>query len=338
VIRRRTHPRRAARQHGAYVAGGHPLPAPADVAAVAAQVAADVPPAPALADRARLLEDLASRMRTDWPVDATMLYPAVRTLPPVPPRQVPLTPTLAQAVAAAQAGQPAVRALDWSSRHDPRSKSFDVAGRLRARVPVQDFLWRTGPIFDQGVEGACVGMAVAAAGNVLELEACRDPHDIRRDGDGVLLTVADARRLYARAQTLDDVPGADYSGTSVLAGMLAGREAGLWDEFLWAFGTRDIAQSLLQVGPVVIGIPWLEGMYSPGRGGVLRVQGAEVGGHAMALVGMRLSRAGQPGPFFAAQQSWGDVGDEGIVYLHHKDLARLLAGRGEAAIPVPVTA
>ena len=39
---------------------------------------------------------------------------------------------------------------DWASRHDPRSRDFDVKARLKARVPVQDRVWQIGPVFDQG--------------------------------------------------------------------------------------------------------------------------------------------------------------------------------------------
>ena len=215
---------------------------------------------------------------------------------------------------------------DWVSAHDPRSRRFDVSDRIKARVPIQDRLWPIGPVFDQGTTpplsardaSGCVGMAAAAAGNVL----------------GATLTKADALELYDRAQELDHVTGSAYAGTSVLAGMKAGVERGLWAGYLWAFGTRDIAQALLQVGPVVIGIPWFDGMETPAADGVIRPTGAPAGGHAMALVGIRASKPG--GPWFVAQQSRGTtVGDNGLVLIHHKDLSKLLAGIGEAAIPVP---
>ena len=43
---------------------------------------------------------------------------------------------------------------------------------------------------------------------------------------------------------------------------------------------------------------------------------------------------GQTGPFFVWQNSWGSgYGVGGLGFIHHRDLARLLQGRGEAAIP-----
>jgi hypothetical protein len=259
--------------------------------------------------------------------------------PPVVDAEEPLEPGPVVAPAGdAPAGPPRV-VRDWVSRHDPRSREFDVRSRLRAKVPVQDRVWDTGPVFDQGTTpplslrdaSGCVGMAVAAAANVLCVAAGASPHSVS------LLGQHDARDLYDRAQAkFDHVSGEAYPGTSVLAGMLAGREAGLWAEFLWAFGTRDIAQAILQVGPVVIGIPWDEGLESPDSRGIAVPGGAPMGGHALAVVGIVLNRGAQPGPYFVLQQSRGESeGDRGLIYVHHRHLSGLLAGIGEAAIPVP---
>ena len=283
--------------------------------------------------------------------DDTLLYSAPK---PPPPRREPMieTPSEEQLLPAVDdppatvdlgpiADSPARVVRDWSSRHDERSLAFDVKARLRARVPVQDRLWETGPIFDQGTTpplslhdaSGCVGMAVTAAANVLAKAAGGRPYMATAAG---LLSKDDALGLYDRAQELDHVSGKAYAGTSVLAGMLAGREAGLWSEFLWAFGTRDIAQTILQIGPVVIGIPWDTSLDDPDPAGIIRPGGAPAGGHALAVVGLVTKRGNQPGPFFVLQQSRGETeGDRGLVYLHHKHLSALLAGVGEAAIPVP---
>jgi hypothetical protein len=229
---------------------------------------------------------------------------------------------------------------DWSSRHDQRSRQFDVSDALAGRAPLQDRMWDIGPVFDQGTTpplslhdaSGCVGMATAAAANVIRLAAVSE-YARRQDVDG-LLEQADALALYDRAQQLDQVSGEAYAGTSVLAGMKAGQEAGLWSGYLWAFGTRPLAQALMQVGPAVIGIPWTTGMEDPDPDGVIRPGGQAAGGHSMALVGLLVSKPG--GPWFVAQQSRGpNVGQGGRVLIHHKDLSRLLAGVGEAAVPIP---
>jgi len=251
-----------------------------------------------------------------------------------------LTVDQAEALKAKVAGPKVVR--DWVSRHDPRSRDFDVKARLRARVPVQDRVWDIGPVFDQGTTpplsardaSGCVGMAVAAAANVLALHAPIELGAPLKAAE--FLSKDDALALYDRAQELDHVSGKAYAGTSVLAGMLAGREAGLWPEFLWAFGTRDIAQAVLQVGPVVGGIPWDTSLDDPDVHAIVRPGGKPAGGHALAIVGLVMQRGNLAGPFFVLQQSRGPAeGDAGRVYLHHKHLTGLLAGVGEAAIPVP---
>lgn len=223
------------------------------------------------------------------------------------------------------------RTLDWGSLHDPRSLDYALRDRLVRQVAVQDTHWPHGPILDQGPDGACVGFAVADAANALQLM----PDTGLRLSKLGTLDAEDATDLYRMAQDLDEVSGRDYVGTSVLAGMKAGVAAGLWEGYGWAFGTRDIAQAILQgLGPVVIGVPWLSGM-TAGADGVVRLTGAAGLGHCLIATNLRLSLAGRPGPWFQLQQSWGvDEGVGGMVYLHHRDLALLLAGQGEAAVPL----
>jgi hypothetical protein len=241
---------------------------------------------------------------------------------PGPPAVAPVAPVMGKPPAA-PAFSSERRGLDWRSRHDPRSLAYGVRGRLRGSAPLADRLWPSDwPTLDQGAEGACIGMAVAGWANTMH-----------RGADW--LDSVDAHQLYERAQELDEVPGEDYVGTSVLAGMQAGVEAGLFGGYLWAFGTKDVAQAVLQRGPVVVGVPWLSGMYDTGPGGLVKLEGDEVGGHALIVAGLRMKGPnGEPGPFFVWHNSWGDdYGDGGLGYVHHRDLALLLRGRGEAAIP-----
>lgn len=219
--------------------------------------------------------------------------------------------------------------LDWRPRHDPRSRLFDVADRTDPALPTGlRLLPVTRPRLLQGAEGACAGFASAHAANTHRLEA----NTVGRDG---LLDEDDARALYHRAQQLDRVPGEDYSGTSILAAMLAGREHGLWAEFWWAFGTADIARALDQLRrPVVVGVPWTDGMYRTDPEGRVKIEGPTVGGHALEVVGFDPTCAlfdGRPG--FAWLNSHADYGLDGIGWLEARQLGWLLAGRGEAAVP-----
>jgi hypothetical protein len=227
------------------------------------------------------------------------------------------------------------RVMDWESRHDARSRDYGVAEhRLMGRAPIVDLLLPVGPVLNQGADGACAGFAAADAGNALESVLWQRKGYPLPPAD--LLGDADARAIYQRAKELDDVPGVEYSGTSILAAMKAGKEHGLWGGYLWAFGVRDIAQTLLQLqAPVVIGVPWFADMAETEPGGVVRVGGGWIGGHAVAIVGIQNAGPnGERGPFFVWQNSWGPgYGAGGLGYVHHRDLTWLLAQEGEAAIP-----
>jgi hypothetical protein len=237
-------------------------------------------------------------------------------------------------------GPEPARVSDWTSRHDQRSLEFPVRRMLERPVPLQDVSLDAGPVLDQGTTpplslrdaSACVGMACIAAAHVLKGQYPM-AYDVEPFDE------EDARRLYVRAQDLDHVHGNDYPGTSVLAGMKAGQELGLWGGYLWALGgTRDVVQVLLQLRvAVVVGVPWSAGLEEPDRDGVIRPGGADAGGHALAVVGFRLGRiGGRLGPWFELQQSRGRAeGIGGRVFLHHSDLSRLLGGIGEAAVPLP---
>jgi hypothetical protein len=347
---------------GPFVAGGQ-VPAAELVEEVAAEPLPRLSPA-----QIAKLEALTAQWTRDTRIggpgpDDTLLY-AAPALPPVPPARRPEEPTVVADLPAAETApspmaerrraaqrhlaehaarveevvRPA-RVSDWTSRHDPRSLEYAARSVLSRPVPLQDFLLPVGPVLDQGTTpplsareaSACVGMAAAAAANILTRRAA-----------GVLapapLMEEAARDAYALAQDRDHVSGNAYAGTSVLAGMKAGQELGWWGTYLWALGgTRDIAQVLLQLRcAVVLGIPWTTGMEEPDSAGVIRPEGAPAGGHALAAVGLKRTVAGRPGPYFVLQQSRGvSEGVGGLVYLHHSHLARLLAGRGEAAVPLP---
>jgi hypothetical protein len=225
------------------------------------------------------------------------------------------------------------RRLTWRANHDPRSREFGARARgvIPGRLPLQPVRLPVGPIFDQGREGACFGMAAAAAVNVMRLTRNRDADPSE------LLTATDAVELYHAAQRLDEFPGEDYSGTSVTGGMRALVAAGVGvGGYVWDFGTADIAQTLLAGRPVIVGIPWASGMYDTGPRGKVIVTGTDEGlGHVLCLVGLELTGPnGEPGVHFTWQNSWGTgYGDEGLGHIAHADLAERLHGWGEAAVP-----
>lgn len=213
----------------------------------------------------------------------------------------------------------AVRTFDWAPHHDPRSRGYGVT-RSITPLPPRRTLWRGGPVLDQGEEGSCVGHGCVA-------EASASP--VRVPG----ATHAAAVAWYEAAQRLDEWEGEAYSGTSVLAGVKVGRTAGLYAGYEWAFGIDDVRQAVMQLGPVVIGVQWQQGMYDTDSAGLVDLTGPTVGGHCLLLTGYDPAHP-QHGEVFRWRNSWGlGYGIRGNAWVRAADLAALLSNGGEAAIP-----
>lgn len=220
--------------------------------------------------------------------------------------------------------------LDWVSRHDQHSKNYPVRYLTDGLKRPQAVWWGSPkPKLDQGREGACVGFAwtnkLLAKPSTVVLPS--EPH-------------AFALNLYRSAQKIDEWEGEAYEGTSVLAGAKVAKLGGFIEGYRWAFSVDEVLDALAFVGPVVLGVPWFEGMYSTGSGGLVSVSGAQVGGHALLATGFGVRSFG--GRFRGRRElvvrwrnSWGSaygVGGDGFVRVD--DLGGLLRGVGEACVPV----
>lgn len=205
--------------------------------------------------------------------------------------------------------------LDRLVQFDPKSRNFPI----RSIVPnkPRSFTWSVNHWFDQKAEGACVGFAWAH-------EMVARPRVVRNVSESW------AMELYRTARTLDEWPGEDYEGTSVIAGAKACQNLGMIKEYRWAFGIDDLRLALGYKGPAVLGLNWYEGMFDPDADGYLKPTGALAGGHAI-LAYANSERHKR----ISVWNSWGkDWGNAGTAYIRYEDLARLLAEQGEACIPV----
>lgn len=221
--------------------------------------------------------------------------------------------------------------LDWVSQHDEKSLNFPVRSVLASYVEERPRTWKPGSVLDQGREGACVGFAWTA-----ELLASPRP-------ESALTSVGNAfaRQVYQEAQRIDEWEGEAYEGTSVLAGAKVLQSRGYFEEYRWAFSIEDVRDAVIEEGPVVLGIPWHEGMYDTRPSGLVDISGPIVGGHAITLYGYhpRMRIWGEDWRarhrVFRWRNSWGPTyGKTGNGLIRYEDLRDLLAGWGEACVPM----
>jgi Papain family cysteine protease len=203
-------------------------------------------------------------------------------------------------------------------QHDDRNLNFPVRALFGDTPPMpRSYTWSVGVHLDQGNLGACVGFSFAA-------ELAARPVVVP-DIDNT-----DGLRLYWRAQDLDQWPGYEYEGTSVLAGAKAVTEAGHYSEYRWAFSESQVALAVGYKGPVVIGVNWYSGMMRPDRNGYLNLTGQVEGGHAILVHSISVKRGD-----YVLWNSWGaDWADNGRARLRRADMDRLLSEDGECCLPV----
>jgi hypothetical protein len=223
------------------------------------------------------------------------------------------------------------RTFDWRPHFDERSRLYPIRTML-PRVQNKTFtLWQNGEILDQGSEGACVGFGWTA-------EALAGPMQIDlNEVHGTMPKEPNrfANYVYREAQKIDQWPGEDYEGTSVLAGAKIMMRYGILHQYRWAFGIEDVIGAIMATGPVVLGINWYSGMYVA-PGGKLTVSGNRVGGHAILAIGYNPSSLAFGGKeTVILQNSWGESwGIGGIAEITVEDLTRLIKEGGEACVPL----
>lgn len=218
-----------------------------------------------------------------------------------------------------------IPALDRRVRFDERSRSYGIAPFV-AGTPRRKTIWRMPKNFplNQGTEGACVGFGWSG-------ELACEPIVIPADKDR-------AMRIYRLAREVDQAAGLNFpDGASLLAGAQVCKSNNWIIGYRWAFGIQDVIDTLCAKGPVLLGIPWYESMYTPEYNGLIRVNGQIAGGHCILATGYWPDHP-QLGNVIELTNSWGrSYGIEGRGYIREIDLAALLKQDGEACIATDVT-
>lgn len=205
-------------------------------------------------------------------------------------------------------------------RFDDRSLAYPARGvlfREGAEIVTQN--WRRVPAWDQGLSSECVAYSVRGICWTSPFRAAI-PYKERR--------AISFRDVYESAQRIDEWPGENYDGTSVLAGMKVGKERGWFSEYRWCFGVDDVLRTLSHHGPVAIGVTWYDSMFEWGKLGMLYVntRSRVSGGHAVELTGLNAKQG-----YVRGTNSWGKSwGHHGAFRMRFEDLDFLLRDYGEA--------
>lgn len=211
---------------------------------------------------------------------------------------------------------------------DSRDEAFKIRSLLPKRTRTRNYkYWNNqGGWFDQLSSSSCVGHAFA---HYLE------DGPVTQHGKA---TALDPYHIYREAQKIDEWPGEEpiYGGTSVRAGAKIVQQAGYIGDYYWAWDVETVVDTLLFLGPVVIGTTWYEDMFYPDKKGVIRIGGGAAGGHAYKLDGVDLLDG-----MVRFKQSWGNGkigphfnnwGKNGIGRIPIKDLGLLIEDYGEVLI------
>ena len=135
-------------------------------------------------------------------------------------------------------------------------------------------------------------------------------------------------KFYKECQKRDPWPGNNYKGTSVRAGAKILKDLGVISEYRWANSLDDVINTVLTLGPMVVGTKWYSGMYNPNSKGIIRVAGRQDGGHAYLIDGVDMRNK-----HFRIKNSWGRRwGKKGFAFISFKDFEKLLKNGGEACI------
>jgi hypothetical protein len=138
--------------------------------------------------------------------------------------------------------------------------------------------------------------------------------------------------IYTEAQKIDAFPGENYDGTTVRAGAKYLQSIGWISEYRWAYDLETTINTILNLGPVVVGTWWFDDMYEPDKKGFLHVSGIASGGHCYVFNGVNIKQQK-----IRMKNSWGrEWGLDGNAFLTFKDAEKLIRMDGEVCLATEI--
>lgn len=219
---------------------------------------------------------------------------------------------------------------------DERDAQYPLAAQLRGRTDRTFRYWSAGRWWgDQGGTSQCVVYSWAhwaeRPDNIVTPWKSAGGHQLvngqwQFQGQP---PVIDLDLAYKWAQRNDQWPGENYDGTSVRAGAKYLQRRGLIDGYYWTRSVSELAQAVLERGPVVVGTMWTMDMFVGDSRGYITPTGENAGGHAYLIDGVNMTHK-----FFRLKNSWGRNWNRyGFGRIRFDDMQTLLDNHGEACLP-----
>ncbi len=130
--------------------------------------------------------------------------------------------------------------------------------------------WKTGFVWDQGMNNSCVGYACA-----MLLES--DPKPVK--------PVPDPELIFTEAKKFDTV---QKTGTGIRSGLRALQEMGYVKSYYFTDEITEIVVAVLNLGPVIAGVDFYTSMLKPVDR--LYASGGIAGSHAFVVYGVDLKK------------------------------------------------
>jgi hypothetical protein len=138
--------------------------------------------------------------------------------------------------------------------------------------------------------------------------------------------------IYKNAQKLDQWPGENYDGTSVRGGAKYLQSIKKIKSYYWGYDLQTLINTVLKLGPVVVGTNWYTNMFYPNGNGVIKIGGRLAGGHAYVINGVD-TKTKQ----FRIKNSWGkNWGKGGHAFISFNDMTRLIREQGEICLATEI--